>query len=68
MKKQLKINKSFAGYKAGQIIDIQCDDRGNPLDSFWFARVRDSRIDACVEFIVVDGGKKKSAKKNTTED
>ena len=44
MKKQLKINKDFAGHKTGQIIDIQCDDRGNPLDAFWFARVRDSRI------------------------
>ena len=66
MKKQLKINIAFAGHKIGQIIDIQCDDRGNPLDAFWFARVRDSEHDACVEF--VDSGKKKAAKKLNSED
>jgi len=66
MRRQIKVNKNFAGHLAGKIIDLECDDRGNPLDAFWYARVRDSEYDGCVEF--VDNGKKKVAKKNTTED
>ena len=67
MKRQIKVNKNFAGYKVGQIIDVECDERGNIKDHFWFSRMRDSEFDKCVEFIDTIS-KKKVTKKHTTED
>ena len=68
MRRQIKVNKSFAGHLAGKIIDLECDDRGNIKDQFWGARMRESKIDGCVEFVDALSGAKKSTKKHTTED
>ena len=51
MKRQIKVNKNFAGHLSGKIIDLECDDRGNIKDQFCNARMRDSKIDECVEFV-----------------
>jgi len=48
--KQLKLNAWFPGYTAGQIIKIRCKD-GIPIDRFWRDRLKDSKIDSCVEFV-----------------
>lgn len=52
MKKQLKINKTFSGYKPGDVVAIDCDKNGVPLVREWRNRVKDSAVDKCVEFVV----------------
>lgn len=53
--KKLKINKSIStphGKKLkGSIVSVACDSRNIPLNSFWRARLKDSAIDGCVEFV-----------------
>ena len=53
--KELKINKTIStpyGKKMkGSIVSVACDSRNNPLNSFWRARLKDSAIDGCVEFV-----------------
>ncbi len=66
MRRQIKVNISFAGHLAGKIIDLECDDRGNIIDQFWNARMCDSKVDGCVEF--VEMRQKESRKKHTNED
>jgi hypothetical protein len=52
--KTLKLNKNLSTPKGkvlmGSIVNIECDSNGVPLNQFWRARVKDSKIDYCVEF------------------
>lgn len=45
----IKINKPLAGYNVGAEVKIPCDDFGTPKNSYWRNRVRDSKIDNCIE-------------------
>lgn len=68
---QLKICKSFHVYKEGQIIDVQMADDGVLLNQFWRNRLRDSKIDGCVELLstgLSSDKPKKGHNKHTTED
>lgn len=47
----IKINIPLRGYKAGAIIPIRVDAKGWPLDPYWDRRLRDSKIDHCVEIV-----------------
>jgi hypothetical protein len=38
-------------YKAGDEINIVCDENNLPIDSFWRNRVKDSVIDNCLEVV-----------------
>lgn len=58
--KEIMINISFNGYKKGQILPIEVDIDGIPLDIFWRNRIRDSAVDGCVT--VID---KKDSQSNT---
>lgn len=58
MKRKLKINKAFRGHKAEEIVAVECDENGTPLDQFWRKRVKDSAIDGCVEFVETKNNKK----------
>jgi bifunctional DNA-binding transcriptional regulator/antitoxin component of YhaV-PrlF toxin-antitoxin module len=51
-KAKLKLHVAMSGYKKGDIVKIEVDDRGVPLDRFWFRRLKDSKLDHCVEFLV----------------
>ena len=48
---KLKINIDLGGYKAGTIIDLATDSYGNIFDNFWARRLKDSKIDNCVEIV-----------------
>lgn len=41
----------MAGYEAGYTVTIQTDSCGVPLKKFWRRRLRDSKIDNCVEVV-----------------
>jgi len=60
MKKQLKINKPFSGHKVGTVVSIECDVDSVPLNREWRNRVKDSKIDNCVEFVAEKKPSKKS--------
>lgn len=47
--KQLKINKPLAGHQAGSVISIKTDKQGTPIDRYWRDRMKDAKIDSCVE-------------------
>lgn len=52
---QIRILKNFSllkrEYKEGEIVKVKDDGKGNPLDSFWRNRIKDSKIDNCVEIV-----------------
>ena len=48
---KLKLNKPMMGYDAGRKITIQTDASGVPLEKFWRRRLKDAKIDNCVEEI-----------------
>jgi len=47
----IKINKPFLGYHVDQVIAIQTDKDGTPLDFFWRRRLKDAKIDNCCEIV-----------------
>lgn len=50
MIKQLIINKDLENHKKGDIVAIECDNGGTPLDHAWRRRLKDSVLDGCVEW------------------
>ena len=60
--KKLKLNTALRGYPAGTQIKIRVDKEGTPLDSYWRSRLKDSRLDNCVE-ILSENKKKKEVSK-----
>ena len=48
--KELLLNTSLAGHQAGTKIPIKVDHKGTPIDRYWRDRIKDSKIDGCVEF------------------
>jgi len=55
-KKKLQINAPLKNLKPGMVIEIQVDKDNIPLERYWRDRVKDSKLDNCVEF--VKGSKK----------
>ncbi len=50
---KLKINSTFRSQKVkkGDIITVEVDSNSIPLDQFWRRRLKDSKIDNCVEIV-----------------
>ena len=48
---KIKLNTPMKGYEAGREVTIECDSSGVPLEKFWRRRLRDAKIDNCVEVI-----------------
>jgi len=48
LKKIFYLKKEF---EIGKIIEVKDDGKGNPLDSFWRNRIKDSEHDNCVEIV-----------------
>lgn len=59
MKKvKIKLNTSLRGKKQGDIIELEADNKGTILDSYWRKRLQDAKIDNCIEIITKKGSKK----------
>jgi hypothetical protein len=51
-KVRIRSNVTLPGYaKAGEIVEVPCDERGTPLDQYWRRRLRDAVKDGCCEII-----------------
>lgn len=48
---KLKLNQPLAGYEVGREVTIQTDRNGVPLEKFWRRRLKDAKIDNCVEVV-----------------
>lgn len=49
MNMKFKINKPLKQFKAGEIIELECDDKGIPINLYWFRRHEDSILDNCIQ-------------------
>lgn len=56
---KLKLNVKLLKHKAGTILSLSTDQNGNIEDSFWARRLKDSKIDNCVEIFKEDKKSKK---------
>lgn len=50
---KLKLNTDLAGYKKGSIVDV-----GEKPSQYWRNRIKDSKIDKCVEIVKKKKGTK----------
>ncbi|MGR3179834.1 MAG: hypothetical protein ACUZ8E_17480 [Candidatus Anammoxibacter sp.] len=50
-KKKLKLNAPLKNYPIDHVLEIEVDPRGIPLDRYWRDRIKDAKIDNCVEFV-----------------
>lgn len=57
--KQLQINANIGGHKKDTAISIDVDKNGTPIVRYWRDRIKDAKIDNCVEFIKPAKNKKK---------
>lgn len=46
----IKIEKDFDRFLAGQIISVK-DDNGIPVELYWRNRIKDAEIDGCVKIV-----------------
>ncbi len=48
---KIKLNANLNGFKKGRILQIIVDNSGVPVDNYWYRRLKDSKIDNCIEII-----------------
>ena len=48
---RLKVNGTIPGYPAGQVVAVEVDEHGTPLEELWRRRLKDAKIDGCVEVV-----------------
>ena len=48
---RVKILVDIPGYKKGQIVTIETDKDGTPLERFWRRRFKDAKTDNCLEIV-----------------
>lgn len=58
---KLLIN-SARGYTSGQVVTVQVDSNGIPLEQFWRKRLKDALADNCVEVVKASKLKKGKSK------
>lgn len=50
--RKLKINSDFiSGHIKGEIVEIQVDSIGVPINPFWRKRLKDAQVDQCCELV-----------------
>jgi hypothetical protein len=55
MKKvKFRINVPFKNYKAGDVVTVDCDEDGMPLQQSWYRRYLDSPVDNCISPVAQD--------------
>ena len=52
LKLNVDINTVKGKKKKGDIIELKADENNIPLDRFWRDRLKDSKIDKCVEIVI----------------
>jgi len=57
-KLSIKLNIPMRGFLVGQIAHVEVDKDGIALDPFWRNRIRDSKIDNCIEIVSAKKEKK----------
>lgn len=48
---KIKLNTSLRGYPKGIELKIKVDTAGTPLERYWRDRLKDSKIDNCIEIV-----------------
>ena len=59
---KIKLNVDLAGFEKGRIINVEADSEGTIIDAFWRARLKDSKIDNCIEVVIKE--KPKTSKRD----
>lgn len=47
----IRINKTFGPYKEGQVVRVDTDADGVPLEAYWRRRLQDAQTDGCCEMV-----------------
>ena len=47
----IKLNADLKGKTSGSTVRVKTDTDGTPLDRYWRDRMKDSKIDNCVEVV-----------------
>ena len=50
----IKINRDYIGYYAGQVVSVPCDQHNVPLEQVWRRRLDDARLDGLCEIVPVE--------------
>lgn len=59
---KLKLNAEFRDHKVGDIVEVEVDEQGLPLDRFWRNRMYDMADDKCVEVVSASQSSQKKQK------
>ena len=59
------INTALPGYSIGAEVKIPVDEHGTPRDKYWRKRLRDSKIDNCIEIKEVPKKETGTSRKKT---
>ena len=57
-----RLGADMAGHSKGDVVSVQVDSRGVPLERFWRRRFKDAEIDNCL--VVVKSEKPRSKKES----
>ena len=64
---KIEIKKQMANHAVGDIVELNADDNGVPLDFHWRRRLKDAEIDGCCE-VVKSVAKKQAFTPSTRHD
>ncbi len=48
---RIQVKKQMANHSVGDIVHLDADDNGVPIDFFWRRRLRDAKMDGCCEIM-----------------
>lgn len=48
---KVRVNGTIPGYKPGQVVAVETDEHGTPLELQWRRRLRDAKTDNCCEVV-----------------
>lgn len=48
---KIKVNGSIPGFTKEQIVEVETDEDGTPLEFLWRRRLKDAKVDNCCEVI-----------------
>ncbi len=51
MTKEIKVNKKIRGHTIGQVVTVECDGEGTPLEFFWRRQLKAAEMDNCCEIM-----------------
>ncbi len=48
---KIKINKPIIGHSIDQVVDVEVDEEGTPLNFFWRRQLSAAKLDDCCEIV-----------------